>query len=315
MHTEVVTDRNAYDFSGVSYNAGTTQSVVGWANGPKGSEDISKQISVPEGETSTNVYAIVASGNWVTFDSDGGSAVNPVFVQANGTLTLDGSTTPSRPGYTFEGWYDGENLIESGTLVTEPLALNARWEAKQVNYTINYWQQKTSDNRYDSDGNFVELPDSQKTYDFVSADEGRALAGSMVSASDIDNLRTFSGFELNMVNSSASIEIAGDESTIINVYYDRMVVTVNFLGDEQERELICGMKEHSHSRSGCYELDCPYGGLGITHWWHDDNCYDSSHTICGMQEHQHTDACYAGGGREVIRSVQGLYGADLPEGA
>lgn len=189
MHTEVVGDNNSHDFSEVSYDAGTTKNVIGWAAEANGVKDISNSISVPEGETSVNVYAIVQEGNWVTFDSDGGSPINPVFVPANGTLILDETTAPERAGYKFQGWFNGEAEVENGYSVTAPLTLTAHWEAQTVNYTINYWQQKTSDNRYDADGNFYELPDNEKSYDFAGAETDQATAGATISASDIEDLK------------------------------------------------------------------------------------------------------------------------------
>ena len=42
------------------------------------------------------------------------------------------------------------------------------------------------------------------------------------------NTKSYNGFTYNANNSSKDVEIAGDGTTIINVYYDRVLCTVNF---------------------------------------------------------------------------------------
>ena len=72
----------------------------------------------------------------VTFDSDGGSACE------SKTVTYDQPYStlpkPTKEGYTFEGWFDGETQVMSGTAVTitEDQTLTARWGINT--YTITY---------------------------------------------------------------------------------------------------------------------------------------------------------------------------------
>ena len=72
----------------------------------------------------------------VKFDSDGGSACKEI------TVTYDGKyptlPAPTKEGYTFEGWFDGETQVMSGTAVTitEDQTLTARWGINT--YTITY---------------------------------------------------------------------------------------------------------------------------------------------------------------------------------
>ena len=215
MRTEKVADHKGNDYSIVSYDVDATHKLVGWAAEVNGTTDIAKNITVPEGSTSVNVYAIIKEGYWVSFDSDGGSAIDSQFVFDK--IHLNDQTTPTKPGYTFDGWYDGTTKVENGAAFSSPMTLKAHWKATEVNYTVNYWQQKVTDDK--------NVTDAQKTYEYVSAETKKATTGTKISAS---NTKSYNGFTYNANNSSKDVEIAGDGTTIINVYYDRVLCTVNF---------------------------------------------------------------------------------------
>ena len=215
MRTEKVADHKGHDYSHVSYDVDATHKIVGWAANQNGTDDITKNITVPEGSTSVNVYAIIKEGYWVTFDSDGGSAIDSQFVFDK--ISLNDQTTPTKPGYTFDGWYNGTEKVENDATISSPMTLTAHWKATEVNYTVNYWQQKVTDDK--------NATDAQKTYEYVSAETKKATTGTKISAS---NTKSYNGFTYNANNSSKDVEIAGDGTTIINVYYDRVLCTVNF---------------------------------------------------------------------------------------
>ena len=215
MRTEKVADHNGHDYSHVSYDVDATHKLVGWAADQNGTTNIAKNITVPEGSTSVNVYAIIKEGYWVTFDSDGGSAIDSQFVFDK--ISLNDQTTPTKPGYEFAGWYNGTEKVENDATISSPMTLTAHWKATEVNYTVNYWQQKVTDDK--------NATDAQKTYEYVSAETKKATTGTKISAS---NTKSYNGFTYNANNSSKDVEIAGDGTTIINVYYDRVLCTVNF---------------------------------------------------------------------------------------
>ena len=215
MRTEKVADHKGHDYSHVSYDVDATHKIVGWAANQNGTDDITKNITVPERSTSVNVYAIIKEGYWVTFDSDGGSAIDSQFVFDK--ISLNDQTTPTKPGYTFDGWYNGTEKVENDATISSPMTLTAHWKATEVNYTVNYWQQKVTDDK--------NATDAQKTYEYVSAETKKATTGTKISAS---NTKSYNGFTYNANNSSKDVEIAGDGTTIINVYYDRVLCTVNF---------------------------------------------------------------------------------------
>ena len=244
MRTQKVADHKVHDYSSVTYDVDATHKLVGWAAEANGTVNITKNIAVPEDKISTSVYAIIEEGYWVTFDSDGGSNIDSQFVFD--TISLNG-ITPTKPGYTFAGWYNGSEKVENGAKVTAPMTLKAHWIASEVNYTINYWQQKVTDDK--------DATDAQKTYEYVEAETKKATTGTKISATIS---KTYKGFKYNANNSSKNVEVSGDGTTIINVYYDRVLCTVNFYVNN--------------------------GGFFWSDW-------------------------------QISKTVTGLYGANLPEGA
>ncbi len=89
-------------------------------------------ITVPADQTSVNVYAIIKEGYWVSFNSDGGSIVDSQFVLHGDKLVLGKDTTPTKPGYSFDGWYNGLTKVENGATVTSPMTLTAHWKAQKL---------------------------------------------------------------------------------------------------------------------------------------------------------------------------------------
>ena len=203
MRTEKVADHKGHDYSHVSYDVDATHKIVGWAANQNGTDDITKSIAVPEGSTSVNVYAIIKEGYWVTFDSNGGSAIDSQFVFDK--ISLNDQTTPTKPGYKFVGWYDGESKVENGKEITKPMTLKAHWNASEVNYTVIHWWENADD-----DG-----------YSFHESETNTGLTGSEVNA----QAKSYDGFTAQPVTKKT---IKGDGSTIVSVYYKRNIYTIEF---------------------------------------------------------------------------------------
>ena len=217
MRTEKVADHKGHDYSHVSYDVDATHKLVGWAADQNGTTNIAKNITVPEGSTSVNVYAIIKEGYWVTFDSDGGSAIDSQFVFDK--ISLNDQTTPTKPGYTFDGWYNGTEKVKNGTQITKPMTLKAHWTPKQVSYTVIHWWENADD-----DG-----------YSFHESQELQGLTGKTTEA--VAKSYTTSGKNIHgesvtdKVFTASTISqktIKGDGSTIVNVYYKRKTYTMHF---------------------------------------------------------------------------------------
>ena len=102
-----------------------------------------------EGKTANGVF-IAASGRFtqspgaqitgevigaytVTFQSEGGSEVAS---QIRANTPADQPADPTKEGYTFIGWYKGEEKWNFADAVTEALTLTAKWQLNQ--YTITF---------------------------------------------------------------------------------------------------------------------------------------------------------------------------------
>ncbi len=63
----------------------------------------------------------------ITFDSKGGSAVDPITINKGAELILP--KDPTYAGYTFKGWYDiNENSIHNNVILEKDTTLYAKWE-------------------------------------------------------------------------------------------------------------------------------------------------------------------------------------------
>ena len=203
MRTEKVADHKGHDYSHVSYDVDSTHKLVGWAADQNGTTNIAKNITVPKGSTSVNVYAIIKEGYWVTFDSDGGSAIDSQFVFDK--ISLNDQTTPTKPGYSFGGWYNGTEIVENGSAVTTPMTLKAHWKAAKVSYTVIHWWENADDDEYS----------------FHESENKTGLTGTEANA----KAKSYEGFTAQPVTKKT---IKGDGSTIVSVYYKRNMYDVKF---------------------------------------------------------------------------------------
>lgn len=235
MRTEKVADHNSHDYSHVSYDVDATHKLVGWAANQNGTDDITKNIAVPKGSTSVNVYAIIKEGYWVTFNSDGGSAIDSQFVFDK--ISLNDQTTPTKPGYTFIGWYNGTEKVENDATISSPMTLTAHWIPKQVSYTVIHWWENADDNGYS----------------FHESETKKGLTGSETEAVEksytVDGKNIFGESVKDKVFTASTISqktIKGDGSTIVNVYYKRKKYTMHF-------------KEYSNSRTDLSTITKKWG--------------------------------------------------------
>ena len=186
----------------VRLTLGSEQSVQGWSDTENGTP--LENIAFVEG--TLTLHPVVKTGYWVTFNSAGGSYIAPQFSNAGEPMNLS-QFVPTKAGYDFDGWYlNGEQV----TSVSEAATVTASWKAKDAQYTVIYWQENAND-----DG-----------YSFKESETKTGTAGTKVTPSST-NTKKYSGFTLNAKKSEPKT-IAGDGSTILNVYYKRNVYEVKF---------------------------------------------------------------------------------------
>ena len=182
----------------VELTMGKEKGVVGWST-TQDSNTPDASITFVAGDT--YVYPVVKTGFWVTFDTDGGDYMAPQFRME--ALNLS-TVTPTRSGYTFDGWYDAEG--NSVTTVSGTATVTAHWEAdSKTEYTVIHWQENANDDEYSS-------KDIEKK---TGATNGTTNA----------KAKSYSGFTAQTIEQKT---IAGDGSTIVNVYYKRNVYNVKF---------------------------------------------------------------------------------------
>lgn len=196
----------------------STHSVTGWYTE---AALTNKVESVTLSDHNVTLYPNVEEGHYLYFASgEGASYVKPVFVAAGKATTEP--EAPTRPGYTFKHWSATENgsEYEFGSRISEDTTLHAVWEANlDTQYTVIYWWENANDDNY-------------------SYHENSTATGITGSKIDLDEIKKdYDGFtrndeKTNAANSDAVI--AGDGSTIVNVYYDRKSYTIRFFKAEQK---------------------------------------------------------------------------------
>ena len=207
-----------------------------------------------------NLYPVFVNINWLAFSSgetgQGATYIPPHFFYADeGTNRFP---VPLRTGYTFEGWYTSTNkadrvkvvgsdsnlvstvtsadlvgwggVISNGMLrLTKDTTLYANWTPSMTKYTVVVWQQKVTD--------AANLPESQRTYNFVDSYTNLAESASEVSvadkyknwagqASNAVHAASYEGFHFGHCDGTTTVN--GNGSTVLNVYYDRNVHTLTF---------------------------------------------------------------------------------------
>ena len=190
----------------VELTMGKEKGVVGWST-TQDSNTPDASITFVAGVT--YVYPVVKTGFWVTFDTDGGDYMAPQFRME--ALNLS-TVTPTRNGYTFDGWYDAEG--NSVTTVSGTATVTAHWKASSnTKYTVIHWQENAND-----DGYSLKETETQKG---KTGSETKAAA------------KKYDGFTAETITQQT---IAGDGSTIVNVYYKRNVYTVKFYSNYGRKE-------------------------------------------------------------------------------
>ena len=102
----------------------------------------------------------------VTFNTDGGiPAIPSVSVDSGSALRLKYPADPTKNGYTFGGWFDGDKLYISSTKITEDVTLVAKW------------------NKLGDGGVLIDLRDGQ-SYNTVLIDGNRWMVENLNHATD-----------------------------------------------------------------------------------------------------------------------------------
>ena len=157
---------------------------------------------------------------------------------------------PNIPGKIFQNW---EYVDESGvahvwTPGVQPgkdMIVSAKYDIPfQAMYRVNYWYQKPTDE--------VDLPDDQKTYDLVDTETKTQNVNTPVVYDTTSRESTYMKYNsAKTVAANTGKTVSGDGETVVNVYYDRPVMTITKVyyntdtGVEDHRESYRGIYGHS----------------------------------------------------------------------
>lgn len=199
------------DFSDVTFPVGPDESITGWYFDEAAQTEKADSVTI-SGQNVT-LYAKVEKGYWITFDANGGSYTAPVFY-ANGATAAAPVTNPTLPGYSFDGWYlDKECKNEANfSEITTSTTVYAGWKAADTTYTVIHWQENADDNGYS----------------YVESETKQGASGKQTAAT----AKSYLGFTAQTITQET---IAGDGSTIVNVYYKRNVYDIKFYERSQNK--------------------------------------------------------------------------------
>lgn len=198
----------------------------------------------------------------LNFDLGGGYGVEPIYARYGAPVSVG---TPTKAGYIFAGW-DKEL---PGTVPAHNDKFTATWREDKAGFTVVFWYENAD-------------PETDGTYKYSVAGTYKPAdvhSGTEVSSDDYKS-QSFTGrddahFTYNAAKAE-TVTVAGDGSTVLNVYFTRNSYTLTFPG----AALSCSKVEHEHNHSQC----CTKTG------WH---LYCNTNKCPVGYEHTHDDSCYA----------------------
>ena len=260
----LISDGNSVDYTIYQMYTPADQDEVflGWYADPR--ENVTPKDALAEypyenntavtitGNVVLSVYA--PKGHWLNFEGNGKGAryTPPQFIvtdeEGNPGVTVE-PEPPTRNGYTFDGWYTGEPAEEGGAPTGDefpfgnPLddntTLYAKWnKVPSANYSVIIWKQRASDDK--------DATDANKTYDVAEVIQLSGTPGASASSvvdqngssvatgrgGRVKNYRidgsekAYTGFHAGRYDTDVTIDPEG--TTVLNVYYDRNLITISF---------------------------------------------------------------------------------------
>lgn len=137
MNNQIFTDgvsQNLYSNNGSITREG--YSFVGWSTSSTGEADYSDGQSY-NATSNVTLYAVWSINEYnISFEVNGGTEIDEISQDYNSSVTLP---TPTRAGYTFNGWYLDEELTqvaEISLMGDENVTLYASWTKVESNATL-----------------------------------------------------------------------------------------------------------------------------------------------------------------------------------
>ena len=231
-------------------------------------QSITQQIVKGDGSTVVQVY-YTRNEYTLTYNLNGSgaswtdSAENKFHTDRYGAaVTAPSANDLSRAGYAFGGWYTDEactsgNEFTATTMPAENTPLYAKWNAGEVNYTVNYYLQNVDGTTY---------PDTPS----------ETVSGSGVTGQTVNVQKSFKGF-VPKADSSTSITLKADSAqNVADIYYTRSQYMLTFkLGDDVTLDEGCAPNDGSIYYGAEISTDMTNAkrtGYTFVGWYEDEAC-------------------------------------------
>lgn len=232
-----------------------------------------------DGTTEVNVY-YQRLYYLMAFNLNGGQGVDPIYTKHGAEIKELG--TPTKPGYAFAGWATAEKgdvvyqtsaaLLQAigGKMPTNNSMYYAVWTPATADYQVVYWFEKADSTNSNLKANYsavhVVTVEDAPTESEVTSDSradittlGNAVINGLNEKPKHFVRYTKPATEPNDCDLEWEYEVAGDGSTIVNVYYTRKEYTIRFY------------YMRSSTNNTDYEVPSDYGlHLGEAEWDRDE---------------------------------------------
>ena len=172
---------------------------AGWATSENG-EVVYADGAKLTAEDNTNLYAVWGDAYTVTFDYNDGKTSNATVDVAQDTAigAAKMPKDPTKKGYTFEGWFNGEDKLTAETTITGDVTYTAKWTPIQYTIVLNpgdgVGEPVKLDAAYDQEITLQDNPFTRDGYDFVGWDSySGATSASTANQATVKNLTNRNG--------------------------------------------------------------------------------------------------------------------------
>lgn len=180
-------------------------------------------VAVIGNATYTATFSQTENKYAVSVAAGANGSVSPASVSNIGCETASGDiTATANTGYQFTGWTLPQGVTPASGYAanSNPIRIHATAANKTItanfvagtaNYTVKHWKQNLNDD------NYTEVTADQQTLQGTTATATAATA------------KNYTGFEAQTFSQET---IAGDGSTVVNIYYNRLTYTITLHANE-----------------------------------------------------------------------------------
>lgn len=189
----------------------------------------------------STIYEVFYNRNYylINFKLDGGYGVEPIYARYEKSFVVN---TPIKQGYEFKGWDlldvngegDGNPDKLPSRIPSESRTYKALWDVKKSPYTIVYWKENANNDGYSYWGESVEYAESGTAVsgsdDVKEKDFSNQVVQEAVAANGkYSAIRAYKEYEyFTFDHADSDIDVKGDGSTVVNVYYTRNKYELRF---------------------------------------------------------------------------------------